>query len=416
MRKGKGKPAAGPVERRLTAIMAADVAGYSRLMGMDEAGTLRSLSTLRTVVDASIGARNGRIANTAGDSVLAEFASILDALHCAAEIQQKVNAQNAHLPSDRKMLLRIGLHVGDVMVKDDGIFGDGVNVAARLETLAAPGTIFVSRVVRDQLRDKAPFGFHDRGVHSLKNIQRPVRVFQVVARDAAEEAEVPLSPPESTAAGETEIAFWDSIKDSKNKAEYEAYLHQYPNGGFVKLARSRLAELETPESPSEQNATETEITYWESVRDSEDPAMFEAYLEKYPEGQFRELAVARLAKLTLPRRTSTGDGRIASGARLRRAGRAPPLLLGDAFPIAHLVDGLAHLDQAVAFTAGHVLLRGHLKVAGFGLPALQDLELLIGGQRIGPDHRHRAIEHLGRAQQSLVEILGSVHRFTASAG
>ena len=280
--------------------MAADVAGYSRLMGMDEAGTLRSLSGLRTVVDASIGARNGRIANTAGDSVLAEFSTILDALHCAAEIQQKVNAQNAHLAADRKMLLRIGLHVGDVMVRDGGIFGDGVNVAARLETLAAPGTILVSRVLRDHLRDKSPFNFRDRGVHSLKNIHRPMRVFQVVARDSEEDTETPMVHPEGSAAGDTEIAFWVSITDSKNKAEYEAYLQQYPNGGFVKLARSRLAELETPESSSEQHATTTEITFWESVRDSEDASMFEAYLEKYPEGQFRELAVALLTKLAEP--------------------------------------------------------------------------------------------------------------------
>jgi class 3 adenylate cyclase len=299
MRKNKGTTAAGTVERRLTAIMAADVAGYSRLMGKDEAGTLRSLATLRTIVDASIGARNGRIANTAGDSVLAEFSSILDALHCATEIQEKVKAHNAHLAEDRKMLLRIGLHVGDVIVRDGGIFGDGVNVAARLETLAAPGSIFVSRVVRDHLRDKSPFGFRDRGVHSLKNIHRPVRVFEVVATTTRQAEEAP-APSEGSVASDTEIAFWDSIKDSKSKEEYEAYLQQYPNGGFATLARSRLAELEEPPSPAEQTATTTEITFWESVRDSRDPSMLEAYLEKYPEGQFRELAVARLIKLTAP--------------------------------------------------------------------------------------------------------------------
>jgi class 3 adenylate cyclase len=303
MRKSKADAPDGAVERRLTAIMAADVAGYSRLMGMDEAGTLRALSNLRTIVDASVGARNGRIANTAGDSVLAEFSSILDALHCAAEIQQKVNARNAHLAEDRKMLLRIGLHVGDVIVKDDGIFGDGVNVAARLETLAAPGTILVSRVVRDHLRDKSPFRFRDRGVHSLKNIHRPVRVFQVVAGDPEASPEIPTSPAKESAADETEIAFWDSIKESKNKAEYEAYLEQYPNGSFVALARERIVELETPADPSGQNATETEITYWESVRDSDDAAMFEAYLEKYPQGQFRDLAVAKLVRLTAPDRS-----------------------------------------------------------------------------------------------------------------
>jgi adenylate cyclase len=300
MAKTTGQSTPTTAERRLTAIMAADVAGYSRLMGIDEAGTLRSLSALRTVVDASVGAWNGRIANTAGDSVLAEFSSILDALRCATDIQQKVNAQNAEVPPDRKMLLRIGLHVGDVIVRDDEIFGDGVNVAARLETLAEPGTILVSRVVRDHLRDKSPFGFRDRGVQSLKNIHRPVRVFQVVARNEPEGSDPPPADSQGGAANETEIAFWDSIKDSKNKAEYEAYLQQYPNGGFVKLARSRLAELAAPESPSEQHATTTEITFWESVRDSEDASMFEAYLEKYPEGQFRELAVARLVKLTAP--------------------------------------------------------------------------------------------------------------------
>jgi len=142
---------APPLERKLVAILAADVEGYSRLMHDDQEKTLATLSAHRNIIDALIAAGRGEISGTAGDSVLAEFASVVDAVHCAVSIQQALAKANADLPAGSRMLLRIGINVGDVMVKDGGIFGDGVNVAVRLEAIAEPGGICVTRGVRDHL-------------------------------------------------------------------------------------------------------------------------------------------------------------------------------------------------------------------------------------------------------------------------
>ena len=136
------------IQRKLAAILSADVAGYTRLMSVDEAGTFTALGELRRIVDSIIEQHNGRIANTAGDSVLAEFPSVVEAVQSAIEIQQALVAWSSDQPSQSKMQLRIGIHVGDVMVKADDIFGDGVNVAARLQSLATPGAILASRAVR----------------------------------------------------------------------------------------------------------------------------------------------------------------------------------------------------------------------------------------------------------------------------
>jgi adenylate cyclase len=138
------------VERRLTTILAADVAEYSRLMGADEAGTLAALTACRAIVDELIAGHHGRIANTAGDSVLAEFPSVTDALSCAIAVQQAIAKQNAEALPDRRMLFRIGVHLGDILLKDGDLFGDAVNIAARLEALAEPGGICVSATVREQ--------------------------------------------------------------------------------------------------------------------------------------------------------------------------------------------------------------------------------------------------------------------------
>jgi class 3 adenylate cyclase len=149
------------MERRLAAILAADVVGYSRLMAADEAATLATLTRHREAIGELIGQRGGRLVGTAGDSVLAEFPSVIEAVQCAVEIQQAMGAANADLPGDRRMLFRIGVNMGDIIAKDGDVFGDGVNVAARLQALATPGGICISRAVRDQLRDKAPFVFED---------------------------------------------------------------------------------------------------------------------------------------------------------------------------------------------------------------------------------------------------------------
>ncbi len=173
------------VERRLAAIMAGDIAGYSRLMGFDEEGTLRDLKELRaSFLHPKIVEHRGRIVKTTGDGVLIEFPSVVDAVRCAVEIQRGMAERAAVAPADRRIDLRMGINIGDIIIDNDDIYGDGVNVAARLEALADPGSICVSRVVRDQVRDKLDVAFHDLGDHSVKNIARPVRVFRVMIEGA----------------------------------------------------------------------------------------------------------------------------------------------------------------------------------------------------------------------------------------
>src|SRR5215472_11691377 len=169
------------VERRLAAILAADVAGYSRLIEADEEGTLGRLKALRDeVIDPKIAGHKGRLVKTTGDGLLVEFASVVDAVRCAAELQEAMAERNAALPPDRRIDFRIGIHQGDVVVEDGDIFGDGVNVAARLEGLAAPGEICVSARVHEDAAGRLDLAFEDIGEQSLKNISRAVRVFRVV--------------------------------------------------------------------------------------------------------------------------------------------------------------------------------------------------------------------------------------------
>ena len=157
--------------RRLAAIFAADVAGYSRLMGTDEEGTLERLKALRRqLIDPKIAERHGRIVKTTGDGLLAEFPSVVDAVRCAAEVQRGMLDREPEVPDERRIRLRIGINLGDVIAEGDDIFGDGVNVAARLEALAEPGGICISGMVHDQIRDKLPYLFADRGEQSVKNI------------------------------------------------------------------------------------------------------------------------------------------------------------------------------------------------------------------------------------------------------
>lgn len=171
-------------ERRLVAIFAADVEGYSRLMGADEVGTLRGLTERRAILDGLIAAHRGRIANTAGDSVLAEFGSAVDAVQCAVAAQEALTGANEGISANHHINFRIGVHVGDVMVKGGDLFGDGVNVAARLQTLATPGGVCLSGVAHDQVRKILPFSFTDLGIQQVKNIEEPVRAFAVSAAKA----------------------------------------------------------------------------------------------------------------------------------------------------------------------------------------------------------------------------------------
>jgi adenylate cyclase len=174
------------VDRRLAAILAADVAGYSRLMGADEEGTLHQLKSHRKeLVDPKIAEHRGRIVKTTGDGTLVEFVSVVDAVRCAVDIQRGMIERNTEIPPERRIEFRIGINVGDIISDGDDIYGDGVNVAARLEALAEPGGIYVSRVVHDQVRDKLAFDFEDMGEQTVKNIVRPVGVHRIHLVDPA---------------------------------------------------------------------------------------------------------------------------------------------------------------------------------------------------------------------------------------
>jgi adenylate cyclase len=309
------------LERKLVAILAADIEGYSRHMERDEAGTLAILSSHRLIVDELIALYNGRITGTAGDSVLAEFASVVNALDCALKIQERLAEANASLPTEDRLMFRIGINVGDVMVKDGDIFGDGVNIAARLESLAAPGGVCISRGVRDHVRKIGRFAFEDLGEQGVKNIAQPIRAFRVRLSDgspgdesvpprkaaAAPEpdriaAAAPPPAPSAKDSPELELAFWESIKDSQDATEFAAYLEKYPGGTFAALAETRRsALLEEPGSADkEPEADAVELAYWDTMKDSDNPDMFRAYLERYPDGAFAPLAKVRLGELGTP--------------------------------------------------------------------------------------------------------------------
>jgi adenylate cyclase len=310
---------APPLERKLVAILAADVASYSRLMEVDEEGTLATLSAFRMVTDGLISRHEGRICGTAGD-ILAAFGSALAAVQCAVDIQNELARSNNDLEKDRRMQFRIGINVGDVMLKDGDIFGDGVNIAARLEGLAEPGGICISRGIHDHVMKKLPFEFEDLGEQSVKNIAQPVRVYRLVmggrgpelgsspAATSSPDVEAdipslsegegePIAPASDPQA--VEIEFWDSIKNSILANEYEAYLEQYPEGSFVALARVRLKAIkEDAVGMRDPHDREIELSFWESVRESDNAKLIQGYLEKYPNGEFSALAQIRISELT----------------------------------------------------------------------------------------------------------------------
>jgi adenylate cyclase len=284
------------LERRLAAIVAADVEGYSRLMHRDEETTMALLSARRATIDNLILEHRGRIANTAGDSVLAEFASVLDAVSCAVAIQQAMETADAADPQ-LTMRFRIGINVGDVMVKDGDIFGDGVNVAARLESLAEGGGICVSRGVRDHLRNRVNFVFEDLGEQLVKNIAHPIRAFRLCIGET-QDAEVlethGLAQEENETSDEValELALWDSVKDG-GPDELTSYLEHYPEGTFASLARTRQA-APAEEGHAEGRAADLDAAFWDAIKDTQTDEELTAYLEQDPEGHFASLARARI--------------------------------------------------------------------------------------------------------------------------
>ena len=185
-----------PVERKLAAIFAADIAGYSRLIAHDEIGTLDRLKACRVIIDGLIAAHRGRVFNTAGDSVVADFASAVDAVQCAVAVQTAIAKENASDPGDELMRFRIGVHVGDVVVDGTNLLGDGVNIAARMESLAEPGAICVSAAARDHIGNKLPLIFDDLGDQNVKNLAQPIRVYRVHAETPVVQPVVALPLPD----------------------------------------------------------------------------------------------------------------------------------------------------------------------------------------------------------------------------
>ena len=173
-----------PIQRKLAAILSADVKGYSRLMGQDEAATVKAIMACREIMASAIGSARGRVVDSPGDNVLAEFASAVDALECAVAIQEALERKNSELPDDRKMLFRIGINIGDVIVESGEIYGDGVNIAARLEGLADPGGICISGTLYDQVKRKVHYRYDFMGRQEVKNISEAVRTYRVVWKDA----------------------------------------------------------------------------------------------------------------------------------------------------------------------------------------------------------------------------------------
>src|SRR6266511_3867455 len=167
------------MQRRLAAILSADAEGYSRLMGEDEAGTVRMLTTYRELMRDVIAAHRGRIVDTPGDNVLAEFVSVVDAVECAVSIQDTLRRRNAELPETRRLRFRIGINLGDVLADGERIYGDGVNVAARVEKLGEPGGICLSGAAYDEVERKVRLRYEALGEHSVKNIARPIRVYRI---------------------------------------------------------------------------------------------------------------------------------------------------------------------------------------------------------------------------------------------
>ena len=203
------------MQRRLAAIMAADVVGYSRLMGADEMATITSLkSHRRELIDPAIAEHRGRIVKTTGDGMLVEFASVVDAVSCSVHVQRAMVGRNAAVPQARQIVFRIGINLGDIIIDGEDIFGDGVNIAARLETLCEPGGVCISRAANDQIRDKLSLGFADLGEQAVKNISRAVGVFGLTAKDIealpAPVGTTPAETVEAAAAYEQQIRFCQS--------------------------------------------------------------------------------------------------------------------------------------------------------------------------------------------------------------
>jgi len=316
------------LSRKLTAILAADVAGYSRMMRTDQSGTVARLAACRGIFDEAVALHQGRIANTAGDSVLAEFNSVVDALHCAIEIQAALTRENQTLPSERRMQFRIGVHTGDVFVRHGDLLGDGVNVAARLQSLAPPGGVYASETVREQVRGMLTLRFDDCGQHHLKNIARSVRVYAVAAagpvRLRRPERRRPIrSVPVFGAAlalilaiGVAGALWWlrppwlapwfPNVATESSQAPSSVPPPRQRSASAPPAAPPQIAaKAASPPASSPGGADATELAVWQSATTQGSQAALEEYLRQYPVGRFAGLARTQIQALkSVPPRSS----------------------------------------------------------------------------------------------------------------
>jgi class 3 adenylate cyclase len=334
---------AAPVKRKLAAILAADAVGYSRMMAADEEGTMRILSAHRSVIDGIIQFHEGRIINTAGDSVLAEFASPTQAVRCAVEIQDALKTRNDSLPEERRLHFRIGVNLGDVMVKGEDLLGDGVNIAARLEGIAEPGEIYLSSSVYDQIAGKLDLGFVDMGEQALKNIDRPVRAYRVDrgggrSRAKARKSRAPIGPWIAAGLAVAALgaggAWWYLGEQSRARDE------QAQAAAGAELARARA------EAEEAKKSAEAARRALEEQRVAETRARAQA-----------ELAAAR-AEAQATRRKA--DAELASAAQARRAAESATRTQAAAIALAAPTPAAA---PAATATWGGVLACGSLREA-----------------------------------------------------
>ncbi len=296
-------------QRLLATILAADVFGYSRLMAEDEEYTLRTLKAYRIIIDRLINGHEGRIFHTAGDSVLAQFQSAVEAVRCAIAIQQELRVRNAQLDEARRMEFRIGIHVGDVLVEGDNLYGDGVNIAARLEGLARPGELCISGSVFMLVKNKLSYSFEDMGPQSLKNIPEPVPALRLT-RTAAEEPKKSQNwfvVPAVVAVvallivgiaawmirGDSSERAWTTIQNTTDRAALEDYIHRFGNSRYADLARSKLSSLSATTAPPADEAERV----WTATQNTTDPSALEDFVRRYGNTGYGNLARERLSKL-----------------------------------------------------------------------------------------------------------------------
>ena len=313
------------ITRKLAAIVAADVVGYSRMMGIDEVGTLNALKAVRReVVDPVIAAHRGRIFKTNGDGLLVEFASAVDAVACAVAVQRAMFHRNSRIAPDRQIVFRMGINVGDVILDGDDVFGDGVNVAARLETLCEPGGVCISRSANDQVRDKLAIAFADLGEQTVKNIARAIGVFGLAASDIAamplvnvDEANSQVLPSHVLPPPPPAPRRWPAVAAMGALLAAGAGVAWWlprpvpplPPAPSVTIvaAPPSVPKIPEPAVPSASSFASDEL-FWNSIQARNNPAELRTYLDRFPTGVFRDLAQARLDKLAAVTASTAAPG------------------------------------------------------------------------------------------------------------